>query len=266
MMLNLIRNEWMKMFSRPRSWILLGLLVFFVLLQALVTKGFTPKQIEDTFSAWTFALEASEQSPLVLIFTLIIAGDIIASEYELGTVKMLLVRPFYRSTILASKLIATLLFGTVLLALLFSSSYLLGGILFGFDGSDQFYNRYFPYGSGYRPPDLTKFVALNYGLRWLTLVVYTSFGLMLSAWIRNSTIAITAAILVLLSGHTLIQILYEYGWAKYMLFANTDLTAYFGGIPPVPGVTFAFSLMMLGLYFVLFYGLTWVAFSKRDVA
>jgi ABC-2 type transport system permease protein len=60
---------------------------------------------------------------------------------------------------------------------------------------------------------------------------------------------------------------FKYKWAKYLLFVNTDLSPYFmGGKPPFEGMTLGFSVTVLVVYWLLFYLIAWLLFTKRDVA
>ncbi|MBO5102555.1 MAG: ABC transporter permease subunit, partial [Clostridia bacterium] len=70
---------------------------------------------------------------VILIFCVILAAGMIAGEHTNGTLKVLAVRPYSRSKILSSKILATLLFGTIFV--LFSAIVLLivGITMFGLD-------------------------------------------------------------------------------------------------------------------------------------
>ncbi|MEW8987770.1 MAG: ABC transporter permease, partial [Bacillus sp. (in: firmicutes)] len=57
----------------------------------------------------------------------------------------------------------------------------------------------------------------------------------------------------------------KYEWAKYILFANTNLMQYFEGRPMIEGMSLSFSVVMLFLYFCLFIGLAYYVFKKRDI-
>ncbi len=60
---------------------------------------------------------------------------------------------------------------------------------------------------------------------------------------------------------------FKYNWAKYILFANTDLSQYTGERKPIiEGMTLGFSVTMLIIYYIVFIGLAWTLFRKRDVA
>lgn len=68
-----------------------------------------------------------------LIITAILCGGIVASEHKNGTIRLLLTKPYKRYKILLSKLIVMI--GTFLIVYLLGilSTYLLGGIMYGFD-------------------------------------------------------------------------------------------------------------------------------------
>lgn len=68
-----------------------------------------------------------------LIIMVILCGGIVASEHKNGTIRLLLTKPYKRYKILLSKLIVMI--GTFLIVYLLGilSTYLLGGIMYGFD-------------------------------------------------------------------------------------------------------------------------------------
>lgn len=68
-----------------------------------------------------------------LIITAILCGGIVASEHKNGTIRLLLTKPYKRYKILLSKLIVMI--GTFLIVYLLGilSTYLLGGIMYGFE-------------------------------------------------------------------------------------------------------------------------------------
>ncbi len=68
-----------------------------------------------------------------LIITAILCGGIVSSEHKNGTIRLLLTKPYKRYKVLLSKLIVMV--GTFLIVYLLGalSTYLLGGIMYGFD-------------------------------------------------------------------------------------------------------------------------------------
>ncbi|MCL6446430.1 MAG: ABC transporter permease, partial [Alicyclobacillus sp.] len=62
-------------------------------------------------TGWGFAAEAQGAATLLIAFILVVAGDIVASEFSTGTIKMLLTQPATRGRILTAKYLAMLIFG-----------------------------------------------------------------------------------------------------------------------------------------------------------
>ena len=71
---------------------------------------------------------------LIALFLVISCSALVAGEFSEGTMKMMISRPYKRHEILSAKLIATILYGLVLLVTTFLLNFLMMGIFFGFDG------------------------------------------------------------------------------------------------------------------------------------
>lgn len=215
-------------------------------------------------SLWGFENRTMEYMNLICIFTIIIAAGIVANEFSNGTIKLLLIRPSNRWKILLSKYIATLLTTLLMLIVLFVFSFLLGGILFGFKGTSVPYLTYHDGVVG--EMSMAGYIWSQYGLGSIYLVMMVTFAFMISSVFRNSTLAVGLSIFLYLMGTTITAALSSHDWAKYILFANVDLSRYIDGNPLVSGMTMQFSIIMLIVYFVIFNAVSWVGFMKRDVA
>ena len=318
-MLKLIQNEWMKIFKRPGTYVMIGLLILittvaggFIKYQDL--KGTVPdntewkrglqvqnenykKQLEEMgdsapgnakeyleremalnnyriehdispnedYSIWGFVTDAAQSIEFVGLFTIIIAAGIVASEFNWGTIKLLLIRPIKRGRILLSKYITVLLFGLFILTLLFVYSAGLGAILFGMPESSVPYLNY--YDGKITEQSMFVHLVIYYGLKSINMVMLATMAFMISAAFRNSSLAIGLSLfLFFMGGQVTHLIAMKYDWAKYILFANTDLLQYFEGSPMVSGMTISFSVLILVLYFLLFQFIAFYVFKKRDVA
>ncbi|GAA3891074.1 hypothetical protein GCM10022628_12240 [Anoxybacillus suryakundensis] len=94
-----------------------------------------------------------------------------------------------------------------------------------------------------------------------------TFAFMISTVFRNQSLAIGLTTFSLFIGPQITYFLsLKFDWAKYILFANTNLAQYIDGMPLVKGMTMPFSLAVLLVYFVAFNAVTWWTFQKRDVA
>ncbi|SDB98885.1 ABC-2 type transport system permease protein [Paenibacillus sp. UNCCL117] len=253
-LLSLVQNENMKIYNRLRTWIMMGILIFTVITAGILMKFVLEVPYTNVLQ---FMGATTYLTGLCTIFSVIVAGDIVASEFSWGTIKLLLIRPASRSKVLASKLIAALLFMLGLLALHFIFSYFTGLILFGMGapllpGGESMGN-----------------IVRTYLLDTVSIVMTVLLAFMISAAFRSSSLAIGLSIFLLLTkdGVVLILARLKYDWVKYFLFTNTDLTPYVtGGKPPVEGMTLGFSVAVLVAYAVLFYLISWLLFTKRDVA
>lgn len=318
-MLNLIKNEWMKIFRRPGTYVMIGLLVLMVTVTGAFIKyqeqgGAVPdnqnwehglrleneslkKQLEEMrgtvprssinyyerqialneyriehqispneeYSIWSFVNDTSLMIDFAGLFTIIIAAGIIASEFNWGTIKLLLIRPIKRGKILAAKFMTVLLFGLLMLSILFGLSALLGAVLFGFPENPTPYLNY--YEGTITEQSMPLHLLVFYGLESINMFMLATMAFMISAVFRNSSLAIGLSLFLMFMGGQVTQMLAaKFTWAKYILFANTDLMQYFNGMPMVEGMTLPFSVFMLIVYFILFLLLAHIVFKKRDVA
>ncbi|ASS70416.1 ABC transporter permease [Bacillus atrophaeus] len=315
-MLNLIYNEWIKIFSRVGTWVMIGILGVSMVGFALLSNHFSSdetnpkwkqelqaenadmkKQIKDNpgndifvknlkkeiavneyriehnlpadtgYTAWSYVTDSSMLTMLTGLFTIIIAAGIVANEFNWGTIKLLIIRPLSRFQILLSKYITVLLFGLGLLLFLFVGSTLLGLLFFG-TGGDAATNVHLVYKDGHvAEQNIIGYLAKTYLYESISAFMLATMAFMLSAVFRNSSLAVGFSIFLLVMGSTATGFLaMKFDWAKYILFANTDLTQYLDGTPLVEGMTMTFSIVMLVIYFVIFQLLAFGVFLKRDIA
>lgn len=313
--INLIKNEWMKIFRRPGTYVMITILIiataivgaFFKYQEkgpevvdqhwtqnlqqendalkrqlqqstSKVEQQFFKKEIaineyrikhnfppHEKYNVWTFVKDASELIMLAGLFTIIISAGIVASEFNWGTIKLLLIRPINRSKILAAKYITVILYALFLLAILFLFSTILGAVLFGMPDKTIPYLNY--YNDHVTEQNIVIHLLIYYGLSSIDMIMLATMAFMISSVFRNSSLAIGLSLFLMFTGAQFTALIsLKYSWAKYILFANTDLMQYFEGTPLVEGMTLPFSILMLLLYFVIFQLLAFVIFKKRDVA
>ncbi|THE15346.1 ABC transporter permease [Bacillus timonensis] len=218
----------------------------------------------ETRSSWNFMIIAAEIVSLITLFTVVVGASSVASEFTWGTIKLLLIRPVSRAKILLSKYLATILFALFSLVLLFVVSFLVGIIFFG--GGDPTAHLVYRDGA-VQEVNMVSYILGVFGLKSINLIMMSTFAFMISTIFRNSGLAIGLAIFLMFAGLNVTLILASnFDWAKYILFANTDLSQYLTGNILIDGMTMPFSIIMLIIYFVIFNALTWFVFTKRDVA
>ena len=234
--------------------------------QIIVNDYHLEKNIRSTDGTMWDGVNGSAQMMIVItIFTIIIAGDSLAGEFSSGTIKLLLIRPASRVKILVSKYISFLMFGMLLLLTLFVLSIVVNGILYGFGYMDL------PLISMTAEGEIVeRNMVLNlwktYMLNGISTVMYVTMAFTISSAFRSSAMAIGFSIGALFAGNIVLEALQRFDWSKYLLFANTDLTQYLNGHPFQEGMTMSFSIGMLVVYFLVFNLVSWLLFTRRDVA
>jgi ABC-2 type transport system permease protein len=311
---NLIKNEWMKIFKRPGTYVMIAILMviisIFGIFHKYQEKDFNldknweqtlqqenealKKQMEQSnsklekqyykeeiaindyrikhhipfnekYNVWSFVKDASQLIILAGLFTIIISAGIVASEFNWGTIKLLLIRPINRSKILTSKYLTVLLFALLMLAILFAFSAVLGAILFG---TPDHAVPYLNYANGQvTEQNIVVHLMVYYGFSSIDTIMLATMAFMISSVFRNSSLAIGLSLFLLFTGSQFTLLLaIKFSWAKYILFANTDLMQYVDGTPMMEGMSMSFSVVMLLIYFLIFQMLSFLVFNKRDVA
>ncbi|MFS0723888.1 ABC transporter permease [Paenibacillus sp. 1P07SE] len=254
--MQLVNNENMKIYRRPRTWIMLGLLLVITLsipvLMYLYSGDMKP-------SMWlAVQIQSMMAIMMVTVFTVVIAAETVAGEFSSGTIKLLMIRPWSRSKILLSKYIAMLLFGLLFMVVLFGWNILSSMILFGYDGEELMGNR-----------SSIAYWTMNYFYEYVSLIIVVTLAFLISTVFRSGGLAIGLSLFLLLGGSVITGIIsmLDYEWVNYLLFANLSLTDYLvSDVSQTTGKPMAFTLGVLGAYYVLFIAVTWLVFSKRDIA
>ncbi|QDP39079.1 ABC transporter permease [Radiobacillus deserti] len=218
-----------------------------------------------SYDGWQYVLDNQFLSSVLSLFTIIVAAGIVASEFRWGTIKLLLIRPVSRTKILLSKYVNVLLFALQTLIFILLFSLLVGSIFFGFNGINP---EIVQMGTdGFEQVSLIGEIVEGYGFKLVTLVMMATFAFMISTIFRNSGFAIGLAIFLMMAGNSILGVISQYDWSKYVLFANTDLTQYINGNSPFQDdMTLTFSIIVLLVYYLIFMALSWLSFTKRDVA
>lgn len=215
-------------------------------------------------SAGAFFAGMGGMLSVVNMVVVIVASMIVASEFNGGTIKLLLIRPYKRSQILFSKLIVCLLFAAFVTVFTMISAAIIGMLLF-------------PIQSFMLPASISTggTSALKAGFilgltNYLLLIVYTSIALMISAVFRSQALAVGIGMLVVFSSSLinvflsmLIPKLEPLKWLIFNLLNVNDLGKGFA----IPGeLSLLQTSIGLLVYSGLFYLIADYIFKKRDVA
>lgn len=201
----------------------------------------------------------------ISILIIIIASGIVSSEFSSGTVKFLLINPVSRWKILVSKYASLLSVTFAMLLICYISSAIFSGVFSGFQdiGAPYLYVS----GEQVQSGSSFLFMAWRYLLGSIELIMMATLAFTLSSLTRNSAISIGLGVSLFLVGGTVTSFLAtnQLDWARYMLFANTNLNYISMKLTPFLGHTITFALIVLAVYMGVFWLTAWDGFVRRDV-
>lgn len=209
-MVNLIRIELKKVFSRKRSYI--GFLVIFVLVSILQAAMWVEGQtFIDLFTQNlqdTFVLEGNLMNGYFISFMLMnslwvllpflvtfVAGDSIAGEAHAGTLRLLLSRPVSRTSLIMAKYIASVTYTLLIVLLLMILSLGISSLVFGTGDLIVFSKtlNIFP-----EKEVLPKFLGA-FGFAFLGMTLVTTLAFFFSVLTNNSIGPIVSTMAIVLS-------------------------------------------------------------------
>ncbi|KZE63994.1 hypothetical protein AWM68_12850 [Fictibacillus phosphorivorans] len=314
--LSLLTNEWIKIFSRVRTWIFLALPIIIIIGVAVYDKVTTDEEVnnnwkqeltqttnddkkaleeakkngDDAFyiemletnikqneyaiannispyetTTWQFMKDMAPISSLIGLFVIVVASDIVSSEFAKGTIKMLLIRPYSRWKILLSKFLATLGFAFVMWLVVIVATWLVGGLAYGFGGMDQSY-LIVTEDQQVKERLIVEYVFANIGVEFIELTALVALSFMISTLFMSNSVAIGVAMFTLFAGNTIVMLLATKDWIVYTLFANMDLSVLIDGQNQlIKDLTLPFSISVLAVYTAVMLAITFTVFQKRDV-
>lgn len=215
--------------------------------------------------SWGFVeWAANNMIPIIALFAIVMGGGIVANEFSGGTIKLLLIRPSKRWKILLSKYISIIGYTLLMLLVLLILAFVLGGTLFSFKGAGM---PFITSVSGkITEVNMIMHILELCGLQCISLIMMVTLAFTISTVFRNSAMAIGIGVFLFTVGSSITMLLASrYTWAKYILFANTDLTQYISGEPLITGMTMTFSIIVLVVYFMSFNVISYLGFTKRDI-
>lgn len=227
-----------------------------------------------TPSTARFTVEFMEQSILMFLPLLIIilAADLISSEFSNRTIKLLLTRAVPRWKVLLSKYIALLMMTTAVILLIGIISTAISRLFFGVWGFDEPIATGFKFIGGELNSDTVirvtrlEYMFLVYALGWFVAIVIASITFMISVLVRSTATAIGIIMASLIGGQFLQFFLSDWGIVKYFFVSNLNLIKYLtGSYQPIEGMSLVFSVVVLSVWSALSMAISFYVFSKQDV-
>lgn len=216
---------------------------------------------------------------IIIIYCVVLGSGMIAGEQSNGTLKLLAIRPYKRSKLLTSKILATLLF--IIMFVLFSSiiAFIAGGTLYGFSSLPVL--AIFDSNTAFVISPVLLF--LIYILSLIAKIfVYIALAFFISTLFKSYVGAVTVSILCFFATSILNVYLAASSIFKFFPLSNLDLFKYFGGgyfasetsasiinmftSPILLDTSFMFSLVNVIITTIIILAVTFIVFKKRDIA
>ena len=165
-------------------------------------------------------------SIVLIVYGVVLAAGMIASEQTNGTLKMLAIRPYSRNKIALGKLFTTMLFVTIFILLSALISMIIGIIMFSgevlpvlavFNGTSAFVVS----------PALLFVIYLI--CLWLKVLLFVLIAFAISTLFRSHAGAVIISVLIYIMTMLATFLAGGQNWLKYIPFVNFDLYKYFGG-------------------------------------
>ena len=199
---------------------------------------------------------------------IMIAGTIMSEEFNKGTIKLLLVKPYSRTKILLSKFITSMLMIIFVVLIMGIMQLLVGGVVFGFDSLSEPVVAYNFNTNSLHEINVFVYFLTQFLAQLPIFILLATLAFALGTIFANSALAITISLLGYIAANIINQLAISYNikFLEYFVTMNWDLSQYlFGNLPNMEGMTMTFSIITCIAYFLIMIISTWIIFKKKNI-
>lgn len=210
----------------------------------------------------------SEYGLFIIVIIVMVAGTIVSEEFNKGTVKLLLIKPYSRTKILLSKYITILIMIVFAIAVILLMELVVGGVVFGFDSLSVPVLEYNFNSSQLEILNIFTYVGIEILTQLPMIILLATLAFALSTIFTNSALAITISLLGFMSPSIInaLVIQYKVDFMRFFVTMNWDLSEYlFGNLPLMQGMTLGFSIVMCLVYLFAMLIPTFIIFKKKNI-
>ncbi|MBH5317038.1 ABC transporter permease [Paenibacillus sp. GSMTC-2017] len=244
----LLTNEWLKMYKKKSFFIFFGIMALYVAITTYVGHRWLEDNTALTFTNFFISLSTAGQ--LLPIIAIIAVASIVPQEFQMGTIKQLLIRSHSRNKILASKYITALFFSAALILTTLGLLLIGGTIAYGFGGDTAVWRD----------------IAQNVMYLTIYTFTYVTVTFMISVLTKSIGATIGITMFSTMIGGLFTLLMSKYTFLKFTLFPHVDLSPYRDGGVIMEGMSLTFSASVIGVYIVISLLASFVTFRKRDVS
>ena len=210
----------------------------------------------------------SKYGVFIIVVIIMIAGTIVSEEFNKGTIKLLLVKPYTRNQILLSKFLTVLIISEFVIVSTILMQILVGGILFGFGSIFEPVVVYNLSANAIQEINIFAYLGIQTLTQLPIIILLATLAFAISTIFSNSALAITISLLGYMGASIINQlaIAYKLTFMKYFVTMNWDLSQYlFGGLPYMEGMNLITSIIICVVYLLIMLIPTFIIFKKRNI-
>ena len=210
----------------------------------------------------------SQYGVFIIVVIIMIAGTIVSEEFNKGTIKLLLVKPYTRTQILLSKFLTVLIVSAFVIVSTILMQILVGGILFGFESLFEPVVVYNLSTNAIQEINIFAYLGIQTLTQLPIIILLATLAFAISTIFSNSALAITVSLLGYMGASIINQlaIAYNLTFMKYFVTMNWDLSQYlFGGLPYMEGMNLITSIIICVVYLLIMLIPTFIIFKKRNI-
>lgn len=232
------------------------------ILQYRIDQNIEPYKDNTTWDFITYSFDMI--GFLISVFAIIFSVEIVTKEYTNNTAKLLFAKPYTRQTIILAKYIASVLYSIILALFCFLTAYIVGGLLFTFQGAGvmtvmKFFNT------------MTTCTLFTESIVYLLSVMINAFiaasiAVLLSLIAKNQAAPLIISLGILVLGNTLADKIYSVGLEtiRFSILSNISLTDFIDA-PVTEDFSFVLFLLVVIIHIAIFImGMIEIA-KKTDV-
>jgi ABC-2 type transport system permease protein len=291
-MMSLLKIEIFKIFKRPRTYIAFAVIALIILLIQIALKfggeeyvGLMLSGMNDSFEEIPSEIILNGYLVCFIILNLLlihvpilvalVSGDAIAGEANMGTLRLLVSKPFSRTQLLVVKFIASVFYTLILLIWVAVLALFVSMILFGADWLGVARELEF---NVMEADDVRWRYALAFGFAAIGLICVAALALMLSVFADNSIgpIVTTVCVIIVFTILTQLQIpfydetikpylftTHMLGWKGFFYVKAIDGVTVKGSIENLPAVLKSAGILIV--YTAGFLAVAFWHFNKKNI-
>lgn len=204
----------------------------------------------------------------IIILIFLIVSIIICEEFQTGTIKLLLIKPYSRGKILLSKYIASILITLLSIAFLVLTQFALGSIFFGIEDLSIPVIVYHYTLNSVKEYPVILYMIIRIIARLPFFFMFLTITFSIGILTTNTILTIALPLILYLFQPYFCQLAIQYHitYFRFLITFNWRFEDYlFGGTSTIPYVNKNTSLIIWIIYFLIISLITFFSFKKRNI-